>query len=204
MRLRAKITALLQRFGKREDGVAAVEFALIMPFLLALYFGSMEAAALFTADKRVNSISATVGDLISQWDPNDGNLPTTTLNDYFAASTGLITPFSSTGVKIVISLVEVKSDGTTKILWSKGYGGGVAKTINAQYTTLGSTTMMNQVARGGCVVASETTYMYKPVMGQMFTSALNLGHTNFFLPRYGATYPINLQTAVLAATACTA
>ena len=56
--------ALIRRFASDEQGVAAVEFALIMPFLLTLYLGSIEAAALFTADKRVNSISATVGDLV--------------------------------------------------------------------------------------------------------------------------------------------
>jgi Flp pilus assembly protein TadG len=200
----AKFIAMVRGFGRREDGVAAVEFALILPFLLALYFGSMEASALFTADKRINSISATVGDLISQWDPNDGKLPTTTLTDYFNASTGLITPYSSVGVKIVVSLVEVKADGSTKVLWSQGYGGGTARTVNTTYTQLASTSTMNQVARGGCVVASETSYSYRPVLGQVFTTALNLAHTNFFLPRYGAAYPINLQTTSLTGTACTA
>jgi len=63
---------------------------------------------------------------------------------------------------------------------------------------------MNQVARGGCVVASETSYSYKPVLGQVFTTALNLAHTNYFLPRYGGAYPINLQTTSLASNACTA
>lgn len=198
------LAAIIKRFGHRDDGVAAVEFALIAPFLLALYFGSMEASALYTADKRVNSISSTVGDLISQWDPNDGSIPTTTLNDYFAASTGLITPYSSTGVKIVVSLVEVKSDGTTKVLWSQGYGGGTARAVNSSYTQLPSTAMMNQVARGGCIVAAETTYSYKPVLGQIFKSALNLSHENFFLPRFGGAYPLNLQTTSLASNACTA
>jgi len=198
------LLARARSFGRREEGVAAVEFALILPFLLALYFGSMEASALFTADKRVNSISATVGDLISQWDPNDGKLPTSTLNDYFGASTGLITPYSSVGVKIVVSLVEVKSDGTTKVLWSQGYGGGTARTVGTTYASLASSSTMNQVARGGCVVASETSYSYKPVLGQVFTTALNLAHTNYFLPRYGGAYPINLQTTSLASNACTA
>ncbi len=204
MKALGDILARARRFRRDEGATAAVEFALIMPFLLALYFGSMEASALFTADKRVNSISATVGDLVSQWDPGDGNLTTTTLNDYFAASAGLITPYSSSGVKIVVSLVEVKSDGTTKVLWSKPYGGATARTVNQAYTPLSSGQMMNQVSRGGCVVAAETSYSYKPVLGQVFTSALNLSHTNYFLPRFGSTQPINLDTTSLTATACTA
>lgn len=199
-----RIAAKLRSFSRREEGVAAVEFALILPFLMALYFGSMEAAALFTADKRVNSISSTVGDLITQWDPNDGKIPSSTLNDYFAAAAKLITPYSATGVKIVVSLIEVKSNGTTKVLWSQAYGGGTTWTVNGSYTPLTSGSQMNQVARGGCVLAAETSYSYKPVLGQVFTSALNLKHTNYFLPRYGAAYPIDLSTTSLASNACTA
>lgn len=196
----------LRGFGKNEQGVAAVEFALIMPFLLALYFGSMEASALFTADKRVNTISATVGDLIAQWDPDDGKIPAATLTTYFSASTGLITPYSATGLKQVVSLIFVKSDGTTKVLWSTQSGGGTTRTVGSAYAALsssGANQMTNTVARGGCIVAAETSYSYKPLLGQVFTTTLNLAHTNYFIPRYGATGVINLSTTSLTTTACT-
>jgi Flp pilus assembly protein TadG len=199
-----KLRLSARTFARAEQGTAVVEFALIMPFLLLLYFGSMEASALFTADKRIDSISATVGDLVSQWDPKDGKIATTTLDDYFAASAGLINPYSPTGVKIVITFVEVKSDGSTKVLWSQSYGGGTAWTVNAAYAPLTSTSQMNLMARGGCIVASETSYSYLPLLGQVFSTAFNLKHTNYFLPRYGAAYPIDLQSTSLAATACTA
>jgi len=193
----------IRGFGADEKAVAAVEFALIMPFLLTLYFGSMEASALFTVDKRINTISATMGDLIAQWDPDDGTIPAATLTTYFAAATGLINPYSSTGVKQVISLVFVKSDGTTKVLWSTQSGGGTTRTVGAAYTPLSTTSMTDTVARGGCIVAAETSYSYKPLLGQVFKSALNLAHTNYFIPRYGATGVINLSTTSLTSTACT-
>jgi Flp pilus assembly protein TadG len=201
-----KLKALITRFGAREDGAAAVEFALIMPFLLTLYFGSIEASALLTADKRVNTISSTLGDLVAQWDPDDGKIPAATMTTYFAAATGIIAPYSSTGVKQVISMVFVKSDGTTKVLWSTQSGGGTTRTVGQPYTPLlstGSNAMTNTVARGGCIVAAETSYSYKPVLGQVFKNALNLGHTNYFIPRYGATGVINLSTTSLTSTACT-
>ena len=198
-----RLKALIRKFGAREDGAAAVEFALIMPFLLSLYFGSLEASALLTADKRVNTISSTLGDLVGQWDPDDGKIPAATMTTYFAAATGIIAPYSSTGVKQVISMVFVKSDGTTKVLWSTQNGGGTTRTVGQPYTPLTSTSMTNQVARGGCIIASETSYSYKPVLGAVFTSAVNLGHTNYFIPRYGATGVINLSTTSLSSTACT-
>jgi Flp pilus assembly protein TadG len=204
-------TALVARFRREERAVAAVEFALIVPFLITLYLGSLEAAALFTVDKRINSISATVGDLVAQWDPGDGPLPTSgtgtyDLSDYMNASTGIMIPFATTGMKIVVSLVEVKSDGTTKVLWSKANAAGTARTIGSSYAPLPASANMNVVARGGCVVAAETIISYKPLLGAVFKAAVNLSHYNFFLPRYGSTKPIDIDTSspALANNACTA
>jgi Flp pilus assembly protein TadG len=201
--LRQKLLGLTARFARNERGVAAVEFALIVPFMMALYFGSIEAAALFTADKRVNSISATVGDLVGQWDPGDGKLPTATLDDYLAAATGIMTPYSTTGLKIVVTLVQVKADGTTKVLWSKANSAGTAKTVGNSYAGLTAASMINQVSRGGCIVAAESSYSYLPMLAQMFKTAVNLSHTNYFLPRFGSTEAMNLQTTSIATTACT-
>jgi Flp pilus assembly protein TadG len=200
---------IVGRFVHREEGAAAVEFALIMPFLLALYFGSMEASVLFTADKRVNTISATVGDLVAQWDPNDTSnpfIPQATLDTYFEAAEGILTPYSTVGLKQVVSLVFVKNDGTTKVIWSVANGtGAVARTAGSAFTPLSTGSMTDQVSRGGCVVAAETSYSYKPLLGQVFTSALNLSHINYFIPRFGATGVIKLWSNkdTLSATACT-
>lgn len=188
MSLINRIYATLAHFASHERAVAAVEFALILPFLLALYLGSMEASALFSADRRVNTISATVGDLISQWDPGEGSIPTATVNDYFAAAQALIYPMSTTGLKQVISGVEVKTDGTTKVLWSRAYNGGTARTVNSSYP-LPSTKMMNQATRettAQFLIAAETYYSYKPLLGVVFTTALSLYRENLYLPRYEA------------------
>ena len=214
MSVAARVTNVLQnivlaawRLRRNDEAVAAVEFALIVPFLITLYFGSIEAAALYTVDKRIDSISSTIGDLVAQWDPGDGDLITGTggtLTDYMNASTGILSPYSTSGLKIVVTLVEVKNDGTTKILWSKANAAGTAKT-GTSYTDLAATsnTQMNSVSRGGCVVAAEVTYSYLPVLGQVFKVALNLKHTNYFLPRFGSTSPIDLDTTTLASNSCT-
>jgi Flp pilus assembly protein TadG len=196
------LRTMIERFRRDDRGIAAVEFALIMPVLLLLYFGSMEASVLFTADKRVNTISATVGDLVAQWKPTAGAIDQATMNAYFAAATGIMTPYPTTGLKQVVSLVFVASDGTTNVLWSKQSGGGTVRTKNLPYTPLLTTSMTDQVSRGGCVVVAETSYSYKPLFGQVFTTTLTLAHTNYFVPRYGATGVITLWDETPAATAC--
>jgi Flp pilus assembly protein TadG len=202
------IVLLVRRLRREEEAVAAVEFALIVPFLITLYLGSIEAAALFTVDKRVSSISATVGDLVAQWDPEEGVLTTGTggkMTDYMSASSGIMAPYSTTGLQIVVSLVQVKNDGNTKTLWSKANSGATAKTIDASYTdsSIASTTQMNLVSRGGCVIAAEVTYSYLPVLGAVFETTFTLKHTNYFLPRFGSSEPIDLDTKDVPTNGCT-
>ena len=198
---------LAKRFQQNEGGVAAVEFALILPLLILLYLGSIEAAALFTVDKRVSSISSTVGDLVAQWDPEDGKLSAGSggrLTDYMDASNGIMAPYATTGLTVVVSLVQVKNNGTTKVLWSTS-NSGAGKTVNQSYpdASIDSSKNMNIISRGGCVIAAEVTYSYLPVLGMVFTSPLTLRHTNYFLPRFGSTLPINLSSTSLANNACT-
>jgi Flp pilus assembly protein TadG len=183
--LRDRISRTLGRFRRDDEAIAAVEFALIFPFLLTLYFGSMEASALFAADRRVNTISATMGDLVAQWDDDDGAIPVATMTDYFKAAEGLIYPMSSTSLKQVVTCVRVLADGTTQVVWSRGYNGGTPRTVNTTYP-LASSTRMNQVARGGYVIASETWYSYTPMLAQVFYAPFPLFHENIYLPRFGA------------------
>ena len=207
------IHSLATRFRRSEEGVAAVEFALIIPFLITLYMGSIEAASLFTVDKRVNSLSATMGDLVAQWDPEkEGTLSTTALNNYMAAATGILAPYSSTGVQIVVSFVKVNKaanagdGGTTNVLWSKANAAGTKKTAGQPYTDLTLTSEMNKMLAksGGCVVAAEVKYSYTPVLGQVFKTAITMTHTNYFLPRFGNTAPIQMQgEASVDSKACT-
>lgn len=203
------LVLLLRRFRRSERAVAAVEFALVVPLLITLYLGSIEAASLFTVDKRVSSISSTIGDLVAQWNPEKEGVLTTgvggDLTDYMNASTGIMTPYPTTDLQIVVSLVQVKNDGTTEILWSTANAAGTAKTAGQAYTdaSIASTTKMNEVSRGGCVIAAEVTYSYLPMLGVVFETELNMRHTNYFLPRYGSVEPIQIPSPTIAADACT-
>lgn len=183
------ISPIVSRFRRGERGTAAVEFALITPFLLSLYFGSMEASALFTADRRVNTISASIGDLVSQWDPDDGTLPATKLAAYFSAAQYLVYPMSTTGLKQVVSYVKVNTDGTTSVIWSRAYNGGTPRNAGTTYP-LTATKQMNIVARGGYIICAEVYYPYKPMLAQVFVNVVNLYHENIYLPRFGSTQQI--------------
>jgi Flp pilus assembly protein TadG len=58
--------AAARRFAKTHSGIAAVEFALILPMLLALYFGLIVLAQGLEAGRKTQTLSRTLADLTSQ------------------------------------------------------------------------------------------------------------------------------------------
>ncbi|MGI9351723.1 MAG: TadE/TadG family type IV pilus assembly protein [Rhizobiaceae bacterium] len=106
-------------FLKDKKGIAAVEFALIVPILLLLFIGTLEISLAVAVDRKVSRISSAVADLVAQD------------SDYTAASMGQLTdianrimvPYDDT-VKISIVGVEIDENGVAKVGWSFARNGG--------------------------------------------------------------------------------
>lgn len=195
--MKRSLQRLVQRFRRDDRAAAAVEFALILPFLLMLYMGSIEASSLFTVDRRIEVIAATNADLVARWNPNQGTITSSTVRDYFRAAEGIITPYSTTGLKQVVSFLNVAADGTARVAWSCGWNGGTRLITNTTYAldlqmkrlVTGATADANGAltgGRSGWLIASTIEYSYKPVLGMVFPNALNLTSEALFLPRFQA------------------
>jgi Flp pilus assembly protein TadG len=175
------ILSRFRAFARDRRGVAAVEFALVLPVLITLYFGTVEAADLYTVDRRVSTVASTIGDLVSRI---DGTIDEdTTLADYFKAANSIILPYSTTGLTQVVSVISVTAAGVATVVWSRGYNGGTARANNSSYP-LAATTQINQLARGGWLVVAEVAYAHKPLYGLVVSSTINIKRVEYFLPRY--------------------
>ena len=173
-----------RRFPGAREAVAAVEFALVMPLLLMLYLGSLELSQLINIDQRVTNIAGTVGDLVSR---TNGTIAAATLTDYFKAATAIISPFPTTGLTQVVTLVKVDaSTSVATVVWSQAYNGGTAKIVNSVYGPAALPTAITSISKGSYVVVSEANYPYLPLLGLFFKSTFNLYHQNFYAPRYAS------------------
>jgi hypothetical protein len=194
-RVKSAITAIgrmLVAFGRNREGVAAVEFALLLPFLLVLYAGSVEISELITADRRVNTISGAVGDLVAR---SADQITEGELADYVSLAEAIIRPFPLDDLRQVITCVFIEEDGDTTVIWSSGFNEGIPYDDGAPYPGLAAgTSEMNAIARGEYVIVSEASYSYTPVFGFRMNEALqltqdlttiNIYHENFHLTRFG-------------------
>jgi Flp pilus assembly protein TadG len=187
------LNRLIRRFAGAQAGVAAVEFALVVPFMLVVYLGTSEASALITMDRKVQSVAGAVGDLVAR---ENGTISSATLRDYFQAASGIMTPYTTTDIKQIVTSVKVETNGDTIVAWSREYLNGVMSVgttylENTPYGRASDMASMTDIAKGSYVIVSEASYSYKPLFGLVFDKAVNLYRQSFYVPRFGE--PIALK-----------
>nr|WP_063800350.1 TadE/TadG family type IV pilus assembly protein [Bradyrhizobium lablabi] len=100
-----------------NSGVAAVEFAMIIPLMAMLLVGTNEFSAGVAIDRKVTIMARTLSDLTSQ----NEKVTDTQFTNFFNASKAVMTPYASSPVEGTIT--ELWINPTTlkaRVQWSKG------------------------------------------------------------------------------------
>src|ERR1700730_18991921 len=98
---RPTISNHLSRLCRDQDGMSAVEFAMVLPLMLILYLGAVEISQAVGIDRKVTLTSRTVADLASQVSSITGSDMSNILN----ASSAVIAPYDATKLKVTVSEV---------------------------------------------------------------------------------------------------
>ncbi len=177
-----KIATLPRRFGRDARAVSAVEFALLMPLMLILYFGGTAVTLAVMANRKADLVARTLADLISR-QPQGTSVTDTQMNDALSAGTAVLAPFTAAPLKVTISSVEfvTNSSSTTgydaKPRWSYVSNGGTlrpCKTLTpvVNGTAPTSTNLPVGLYGSGSVIISDITYTYTPLFAGTAMNAL--------------------------------
>jgi Flp pilus assembly protein TadG len=176
-RQRVRALAFLRNFAQRADGVAAVEFALIVPIMAVLFIGAVEMSHAVTVNRRVTQVGSTAGDLVARF---NGNINSTDIESIMKASSYLIAPYSSSRLKIDVSIVSSSSTNAndTKQKWVCSFDTSVSATAVTctcpanQVYVLPATGM---VTTADSVVIANINYGYKPNLFDVFMKSSYTG-----------------------------
>jgi Flp pilus assembly protein TadG len=169
-------------------GVIAIEFAVIAPVMLVMFFGTVEFSSGIAVDRKVTLMARTLSDLTSQ----NLSVTDTQLTNFFNASTGMMWPYSSTPTKSTITELYVDPNTlAARVQWSNGSVPRSAGSTVAIPTAL-------QVG-GTYLIFSEVSYLYVPSVGYVMGKAgINLSDFTFTRPRQSTCVMYN--TAVCTTT----
>jgi Flp pilus assembly protein TadG len=172
-RVSRRMRARLAEFRSDRRGIAAIEFAMIVPLMLVMFFGVIEFSSGVAIDRKVTLVARTLSDLTSQ---------STTVTDADIASfvvTGnaILTPYPTGPLKATIS--ELYIDPNThvaRVQWSKGtVPRGIGSTVAIPAALQIDNTYL---------IYSEVSYRYVPTIGYvMAKTGVNLSDFSFTRPR---------------------
>lgn len=195
---RLSLIGFARAFLFQRDGVAAVEFALILPIMATMFIGAVEMCQAITAWRHVQQVAYSISDLVARvGGVQDIGTSTTNqvLSDDMDMVSYLLAPFTSTSATITVTVVQSsKTSSNMVIAWQCVYQGSSPSTVscnggtNACYTTFPSVTTATvpagTVSGGNAVVLGNISYGYTPNLFNVFMKS------SFTGARSGNTYTL--------------
>jgi len=182
-RIRHGLQRLSRLFARDARGAAAVEFALITPLMLTLFFGTVELATGVSMDRKVTLVSRALSDLVAQ----ATSVSDTDMTNVFNASSAIMTPYAMAPMTTKVSQVKIDGSGKATIDWSNSWtlGSGMS-TGYAVGTDVTSSIPAGLIVNNTYLIWSEVTYVYTPIVGYVVKSQISLSDKFFARPRQSA------------------
>jgi Flp pilus assembly protein TadG len=169
----------LADFGRDHSGIAATEFAVIVPLMLVLFFGVVEFSTGVAVDRKVTLVARTLSDLVSQ----NPTVSDSDFTGFFTAGTLVMSQYAQAPIYSASTLHSTISElyvdpntHTAKVQWSKGH----AVRPTAQVVTIPTALKVD----GTYLIFSEVSYLYTPTVGYVMAPAgVNLSDVAYTRPR---------------------
>jgi Flp pilus assembly protein TadG len=154
-RLLRRLAAPVGALAGDRRGAAAIEFAVIVPLMLMIFFGVVEVSTGVAVDRKVSIVARTLSDLTSQ----ASSVTTSDLTGIFNAASSILAPYYSVNnYKAKISEIKVNSTGVATIAWGAATSNDVARTAGSPATGLPS----GLAVANTYLIWSEVSYTYQP------------------------------------------
>jgi len=164
---------LLKHFWRDRRGVSAIEFAIIAPVMILMYFGIGELSGAMMSERRASRVGSTIGDLTAQCIRiNDADV-----TDIFGAAATIMQPFPTAGLKMRITSIT-RANGANKVDWSEV--SNYTKAAAPSDVGLPTGMLTND---GESVIVAEALYNYNSPINYVIKNGLNFNEKFFLKPR---------------------
>jgi Flp pilus assembly protein TadG len=168
-------------------GLAAVEFAFILPVMMVMLFGTVEFSSAIAIDRKLTLMARTLSDLTSQ----ATTIADSDFTNFFTASIAIMYPYAPTPTNARLSEIYVDSSKKATIQWSKAatISSGATQATLTTSTRNASDDVTSLVPPSLLVaktylILGEVSYLYKPVVGYvMAKNGITMSDLSYTRPR---------------------
>lgn len=179
----------LKRLLRKQDGLAYLEFAISLPFLLALLLGSIEVTRYILIAQKVEKTAVTISDVVAQSE----DISTSELDSIIYAAAQVMQPytFNTNGYVIITSVTQNGSPSISNpptIKWRYEGGGtwvqpsNIGSGVGATANLPGNLSLNNK----DNIIITEVFYNYAPIIvSNTVISGGSIYKVGVFKPRLG-------------------
>jgi len=167
----------LHGFWRARGGLAAVEFALVLPIAMAMLFGEFVLGEALSINRKISIASRTVADLVAR----RSALTVDDLTAIMNATTQVVAPYSNGPMTLVVAEVTTDASGKTIVTWNKALN--TAALVNGSAFTLPP----GMAQASTSLIYARVTYAYKPPVGQNTFGIIPISNTFYMPPRAAST-----------------
>lgn len=169
------------RLARDRSGMSAIEFALIMPLMIVLFFGTVEMSSGFAVDRKVAMAAQTLSDLTSR----STSVGDTDISNFRAILNAMMTPYAATPMRATVTQLYIDpTTGLARAQWSKGdLPIAQGAPVNVPAALIGRDAS-GKVLANQYLIYSTVSYLYVPAVGQVMAKAgVTLSETSYTRPR---------------------
>jgi Flp pilus assembly protein TadG len=121
----------LKRFTHADSGVAAVEFALILPVMVVIYLGMVELTIGINTHRKLALLTRSLADLSSR----TATMTDAAIGNVFNAARAVMQPYDTTNLAMTVTSVTVDpTNGTGTVAWSCRTANSIVHAPDSSYT----------------------------------------------------------------------
>jgi Flp pilus assembly protein TadG len=173
MRAPARLYRLYRRFCVSTRGVAAIEFAMIMPVLAVLFLGTFDGGRAIAIYMKVRSATYVLAAVTNQYE----TIASSDMTGITNATAKVLAPYSSSPAIVTISQIAISSKGAATVAWSYSMGG----TARAQGASI--TVPSNLATPSTYLIFAEVSYTFTPMFGYFTAGTINFSDNLYVTPR---------------------
>jgi len=187
----APLLAISRRFAVSTRGVAASEFALILPMLLILFLATFDAGRAIAIYMKVRAATFALATITNQYTTSTNGIQTADMTAITGSSAAVLAPYSASPVVEKITQIKAASANAATVSWSYSLN-GTAYTQGAAWSLPSQFTSSNACNSYPCYfIYAEVSYTYTPAFGYFLTGPITLKDNLYVTPRSSACVQYN-------------
>jgi len=146
---------IYRRFAAAKQGVAAVEFALILPILVVILLATFDGGRAIAAYMKMRAATYALASITNQY----SSIQAVDMTAILGATSVVMAPYTSGTPAVKISQVTISSKSVSTIEWSAAQG-TTARSVGSSISPPSA-----MVSKGAYLILAEVSYTYTPLFG---------------------------------------